>query len=621
VEEANIAGWNRYLCRLNNFFSNGLTLNNSHIEILQALGGNFEADAGILHITNTLVNLAGDVLPGDGTAVHHAVTIFRGGTLSMKNSTLTYYSAGFGAMSFSAQSAIFDNVALDFLPINSLVNGQTQYRHCKYGAFTFGEGERIDYVLPNSAADQRPLFVTDMDYITGLTTRDIYNSFTRKKINRTAGTNVGGSRRGLKDAQLMYLGNITVSNIQNPDNALGYTHCEFTLSTSSEEYKMLQVADVIVFPTTNEFGMTNVMTTFGTVQSKSAGTIVIKQFPRGTTTIPYDLFLYKPQQLILPFATMNITSGSPNLSGVIIEGSGTQLPTGITINSPYFPEGTYLVSYDGAGNGVASNNATATKTNVDLLSSDWQGIIYGGPPDPAQTDKIGFKQGDIIWNVRTDIETSVVFWTCTTSGITNTSRSPAFRPFFKQQPPQLVDDATADAYGITFYYNTTSSVHRFKNGATWYDVPISNFYTADGTLSSNRSVAGNGKSLSLGTGGSALTNLVVTGTGATTLFTALIFGVDVYSADAIHTVPANVTEVELNDGSLTANRVITLPAATVNGTTLIVINKGNNASFFYTFGSTVTDNSTGGTITNIGHRTTYFLHYDSGLGWRIILKY
>lgn len=154
-----------------------------------------------------------------------------------------------------------------------------------------------------------------------------------------------------------------------------------------------------------------------------------------------------------------------------------------------------------------------------------------------------------------------------------------------------------------------------------FDFLVKNLGNSDLTLQGNRNVAGNAKSLSLGTGGSNITNLVVNASGATDLFSSLVYGVDVFSGNAIHTIPTNVGKAELDDGSLSANRVITLPTATINGTELAIINKGNNASFFYTFGSTVTDNSTGSTVTNIAHRTTYILHYDASLAWRIIYKY
>jgi hypothetical protein len=41
---------------------------------------------------------------------------------------------------------------------------------------------------------------------------------------------------------------------------------------------------------------------------------------------------------------------------------------------------------------------------------------------------------------------------------------------FSSYTPRLASDAEANGKNIIYYYNTTTSKHRFKNGATWYDV-------------------------------------------------------------------------------------------------------------------------------------------------------
>jgi len=311
IEETNIAGYVRYLCNLNSFFNNGMTINNSHFELLGSLGGNFKEESGVLHINNTFANLAGDVLPGDGSALHHPVTVFRGGSLTFTNSTLTYYTAGFGPMSISAQYALFDNTKLDGLLINTFGIGQTTYRHCKVGLFPFGDGDKITWTNPNLIGNQSPYFTTSMEYIPILGFRNNYGSVTRKKINRT----INGQGFGLKDAQMIPVGKVQVSNVVDPDLTdgplKGMTHAQFVLSPSTNEFKMLQVNDNLLTTGTDEFGRNNIIHQFGTVVSKneSTGVVVIKHIPRGVTSRAFDVWLFRPHTLIPPFALEILNQG------------------------------------------------------------------------------------------------------------------------------------------------------------------------------------------------------------------------------------------------------------------------------------------------------------------------
>jgi hypothetical protein len=431
IEETNIAGYVRFLCRLNSWFNNGMTINNSHFELLGSLGGNFRDDVGTLTINNTFANLAGDVSAGDGTAIHHPVTIFRGENLTFTNSTLTYYAAGSGPMSFCARYALFDNTRLDVLPINTQSIGQTNFRHCKTGLFPFGDGERITLNDPRVIANQAPYFTTDMEFILSVDSRNNYGSLMRKKINRT----LSSKGYGLKDAQSIYLGKIGVTNIQDPDNSkgdlAGVTHAEFKLSPTSDEFKIVQPNDNILTRGTDEFGRTNVMFQFGTVVSKdgNTGVILVKQIPRGIKATDYDLWLFRPHMLIPLFAIGSISKGVSSISDVLIEGDGKLLPTGITLNSPFFPEGTVILSYDSKTTTITTSNAAnATRKNIDIVSSDWQAVEYG-IANPALVDKVGYKSGDIIYNIRKDLYPGILFWICNSSGVTNSAVPPTFTAF------------------------------------------------------------------------------------------------------------------------------------------------------------------------------------------------
>ena len=427
IEETNIAGYVRYLCKLNNWFSNGMTINNSHFELLGSLGGNFSQDNGVLTINNTFANLAGDMLAGNGASIHHHVTIFRGESLTFTNSTLTYYSAGSGPMSLCAKYALFDNTRFDVLPINTQSIAQTTFRHCKVGLFPFGDGDKITWTDPRVIANQSPYFTTDMEYVTPFGARDNYGSFVRKKINRT----YNNKGYGMKDAQLIYLGKISVGNVQDPDNSqsklAGIAHAELKLAAESDEFKMLQPNDNIITQGTDEFGRTNVMHQFGTVVTKEAsGIVTVKEIPRGTSAKSYDLWLYRPHVLIPVFAIGNISKGTNTIADVLIEGNVQQLPTGITLNSPFFPEGTVILSYDPKSSTITTSNAaTTTRKGIDIVSSDWQTIQYGYA-NPTVVDYLGYKSGDIIYNTRKDLFPDVLFWVCNSSGITNTKVPPVF---------------------------------------------------------------------------------------------------------------------------------------------------------------------------------------------------
>jgi hypothetical protein len=475
VDGLNIAGGVRYLCRLSGFGnSHGLSIKRMHTELLFSLGGNFNDDTGDLFISDSWINLAGNLLAdGDGTSTHHPMTIFRGGKLLITgNSYLTYYAASLGPMSFSAKDAVFENVQFDAVPMNTYGTAQTKFKSCKSGAFTFGNDESLICLPPEFIPDQKPLFVTGMTYVTTLGTGDKYASFTRKKIARAAGNN--GFR--FQDAQFVVLGAFAVSNILDPDNGAGSlpgtAHCEFTMSTSSDEFKMLIVGDTLMTQETDEFGRASILHCFGTVASKNGGTglVIVRDIQRGVTATSYTFLLYRQQQLIPVFATGNCTSGTTTITSVVIERSATQFPTNISLNSPYFPEGTYIVSYNGAGTLTVSNPANATATGIDILSSDWQGIIYGGAPNPSSTNFLGYKRGDIQINNRFDVFNTVTSWRCIKSGITNSANKPQFVAsewFNDEFTSSTTTSRTVETYfTLNFKVSVASDLTDFKIGTT-----------------------------------------------------------------------------------------------------------------------------------------------------------
>jgi hypothetical protein len=140
-----------------------------------------------------------------------------------------------------------------------------------------------------------------------------------------------------------------------------------------------------------------------------------------------------------------------------------------------------------------------------------------------------------------------------------------------------------------------------------------------GTLSAQTDILGAAQALNLGTSGSNLSSLTVNASADFVINSGIKVSYPTHSADGTLTMSANAPSLLLDDAALTANRTVTLPTGAV-GNELEITNKGNNATFFYQFSPTPTDNATGSTVTNIGHRTSYKLKKDAG-GWRIVFKY
>lgn len=557
VEELNTAGLNKYLCSLNTFANNGLTINDSHFESLWSLGGCFPSQSGKLVINNSWVAMAGSFLPGDGTAIHPPKTIFRGSTLSMTNSFFSYYQSGSGPMSIAATQGLFNSTNLDNIVIDAVNTGVITYTHCTGGGSTypFGDGDVIANVDPNQFQNNHTLFTTDMEFIPDVFAGDFYVSLTRKKINRTRGQfGFGG-----KDYQEILLGTFTPSNIVAVNGAQSSSTADITLTPGSTELKVLQIGDYLLCQTTDEYGRANSNTCMGQIYAINAGTGVVslKTTMIGLSAISYaNVRLYRQHELLAGFAVGDSHVGSNVIDNVEIESSITQFPIGATLNSNNFPEGTWIQSYNSSTHQLTvSNNATTAQTTMDILSSDWQMTQYGYP-NVSLSARIGYKQGDIIWNKRQDLNADVIFFVCTQSGVTSSAKLPAFRAFYKNMAPPLANDAAANVWGITFYYNTTNSVHRIKNGATWLDVPTwdanTNITNSSGAVSINTQNGSPGLTVD------ALQHTLVKRGIAWQSTQSITSGTSA-------TVGDNIITVVFDPASVIATYTLTLPATPVDG--------------------------------------------------------
>lgn len=182
---------------------------------------------------------------------------------------------------------------------------------------------------------------------------------------------------------------------------------------------------------------------------------------------------------------------------------------------------------------------------------------------------------------------------------------------------KLVND-TAIGTAAGYYYGTSTGGSAGRLG--FYALPTANnIYTADGTLTGDRTLSGNNKELRLGTSLSPLSSLQMQ---ATSIILASGIGGDIHFGGPLTysiTSAADLNYTENSDYSIilpviTANRTLTLSSASTNiGKALIIMNRNTSGSFTWSFVGTVKDGA-GNTITNLVNGTVYQLFAD-GTNW------
>jgi hypothetical protein len=452
VNVLNIAGGVRYLCILNNLFTKGLIIKNMHAELLNSLGGNFTDGNGDLIIEDSYVNLTGAMKftdPPGATPVRQPITIFKGNSLKVVNSSIAQFNASFATpLQVSVRTAVFEKCYLGFIPFNSAdVRSNFTFKECSASGsdYVFGDAGIISGGYPPELQTSRILFGSGMQWII-----NHKNNFPFKRVKVDDATN-----SLTKNVRIVaFSAPVNLSNI----NATTLT-AEFTLTTSTDDFKRLRLQDVLLTLLTDEYGNQK-QGVIGVITSinGTTGVVQISGIARGINiSTSYTLNIYRNEYLIPPLIIGNITSGSNVVNNVLLEASSTQLITGTPIYSVFFPLGTYIVSYS-SGTLTLSNNANATRTGVDLVSANWQGFIWGYPLNSAH--QIGFKEGDIIYNTRPDLHPNISFWVCIKSGLTNTAVLPQFEPVFKSQyNSTYTSNRTADIsdYGKVLFLDSTSS--------------------------------------------------------------------------------------------------------------------------------------------------------------------
>ncbi len=432
----NTAGGNRFLCTLNGWASNGMFLKNAHIELLWSLGGSFFGAAGQLTIEDSWVALAG---PQPSSGVTQPYTVFNGAWLKITNSKVSQYGAAASLpLSICCGRSMYENVIFDLLPIN--FGGYVSYKDC-FQISSFGDSSIIGFLQVANFGNTPVLFTTGMKIVlVGPDPASTLNINRERKKLTSNYLNVG-----LRDIVAVGLSTtITLTSVSYTTNT-----AQFSLSTSSVDYKNLLVGDIFIFPVTDEFGNVNILAAFGLVTSLSGGTVTLSGIAKNlNTTTAYSVYLDRHEYLILPLLLGNVTSGSNIVSSVVVEGGGP-VTAGTPVYIPHFPLGTTIVSYNsGTAQLTLSNNATITETNVAILSSDWIGEEVGGAPYTTNAYALGYKKGDRIYNNRTDLYPNIRYWQCTKSGVTGTARIPEFVSYDAKESVSYtaasVTGATAD---------------------------------------------------------------------------------------------------------------------------------------------------------------------------------
>ena len=418
VTGMNVAGANRYLCNLNAFISDGLVIDKSQMESLYSLGGCFTGKNGILKITNSWVNLAGSETSsqvGGGTAVSQPYTIFNGDQLIVDKGELFQYGANtYMPLTVNINTGSFSNVTFDNIPI-ALQRGTTMtFKECKAQSI-FGDNLIIGNLQPSEMGTAAQLFTSGMKI-------EYYRGNTRTKL---ANNVLGGYMISKNVVAVPLSAPITIGTVDAANLA-----ATFTLSNTSNDFKMLLIGDNLLYTATDEFGNSSICA-FGqvTALNSSTGVVSIKGIAKGVTTSTYTVSIYRNEFLLPQLIVGDTTSTSNQMANAVLEGGGSNIPTGIPVYMPHFPLGTTITSYN-SGTGVITLSlaATITDTNVALTSADWIGQEFG-VANPSDTHLLGNKRGDVIYNTDNVGNPTVSYWLCNQSGITNTAKSPAYSTY------------------------------------------------------------------------------------------------------------------------------------------------------------------------------------------------
>lgn len=134
VTGLNLAGCVRYLTELGSWFSEGLVLENSHIESLWSLGGSINHNWNSLIINNSWIQFQGSA---GGAEIPKL--IYEGAELKINNSYLSHYGSGGGALGINVYFADFNGVSFDEQVNIYHRSCSPTYTNCRIGGYRFGD--------------------------------------------------------------------------------------------------------------------------------------------------------------------------------------------------------------------------------------------------------------------------------------------------------------------------------------------------------------------------------------------------------------------------------------------------------------------------------------------------
>jgi hypothetical protein len=473
VDGLQLAGAIKFLCRIGNWFTKGLIIRRMHAESLYSLGGNFGSNIGDLVIENSWVNFQ-PVIRGVNP-VHNAISFFKGASLKIVDSYLGKYSATDNMpLQFDATQVVFEKTTLNWLCINTNITGKVLYKNC-LGAgsnYPYGDGEIFSGFKPAEITGTGPLFLSNMEWqvagrVNLFLPKGATQSHKRIRVPRTV------QDQGYYFSKELYLVPLNLSKVITNIDSSQLT-ADISFVPASEEFKLLRVGDFIYTSSANlsdEYGQANKFLLLGKITAKNniTGLVSLGLTAKGiNSTETYLLFVYRNEFLIPPLILGDISSGSNVISNCVSEQFViiSQVPVGVTINSPYFPLGTHIVSATNTSV-TLSNNANATRNGIEVISADWTAIEYGSVVI-GNTLNFGYKKGDTVFNTDMVNYPDIEKWICTKSGITNTSRLPEFDIVFKNSDIIFTADGSFSVSGgrylNTLIVNPAANLTAFKIG-------------------------------------------------------------------------------------------------------------------------------------------------------------
>jgi hypothetical protein len=427
VDQLQIAGGVKFLVRSGGWINKGLQIRRMHAELLYSLGSVNTASHQLgLMIDDSWIHLVGS-MPGE--SVHPARCAFSGSGLKITNSFFgQYQGANALPITISTPYAVFEKCSfyegvVGLMPSNvgelDLYQGFTDFRDYKgarfrshyaaelhtggfavYDIFLEGSYLEIDRYYLSYAYRRYPALLVDSN------TKPYFQNFFTFKLDL----------------------NVQLSSINTATQ-----EASFTITPTSDDYRILRVGDPL-YSKDDIPNETGEISTFllGRVKSKNdaTGSVTIEGAAKGIDLVTsYPITIRRYKYAMPSFILGNTTAGTNTVKNCFGESGVIKDYTGYTLQSPYFPKGTYIASVDGvAGIITMSNNATATINGAEIIGANWNAIEYGTYPDtwPHVCCYQAYKKGDVIYNTDMANYPDVEKWVCTKSGLTGSIFVPEF---------------------------------------------------------------------------------------------------------------------------------------------------------------------------------------------------